>query len=213
MDKKSGFTLLEALVALTITALVLGGVALSVGAWSRANDRAREHMELYQGLERVMNRMQRDISSIYVSPYTTSPVYVGFETFDLETVNAPYDAFTFSSLAHRVHRIDAHESELIEMTYFTVEDEKGLSPEGTRILRHREGGMIDDQFEVEGGTVYDMASGVTRFIIDYLSPDGDLKHEWRLSDHAGTCSVIPIYLTNNSPCRYEHDTLDKVCEE
>ncbi len=233
-DQGTGFTLLEVLVATTITALIIGAAALSMSAWARANDRAREHMELYRTLQKVMNRIYDDISSIYISPYQGSYFYVGFETFDLETFREPFDAFTFSSLAHRSYRPDAKESELAEMTYFTVEDEEGWGPEGTRILRRREGGVIDDRFEVEGGTVYDMAYGVTHLTFDYLSPDGDLKHEWRLADSAGrlpcavvvkmgissasieelnTCAVIPVYLTNNSPCRYERDTLEKLCQE
>jgi prepilin-type N-terminal cleavage/methylation domain-containing protein len=233
-DQNTGFTLLEVLVALTITALILGAVVLSLGAWARANDRAREHMELFRSLQKVMDRIYDDISSIYVSPFQRSYLYAGFETFDLESIREPYDAFTFSSLAHRSYRLNAKESEFIEMTYFTVEDEGGSGPEGTRILRRREGGVIDDRFEVEGGTVYDMAYGVTHLIFDYLAPDGDLKHEWRLADSGGklpcavvvkiglssahieevnTCAVIPVYLTNNSPCRYEHDTLEKLCQE
>ncbi len=232
--RHGGFTLLEALVSLSITALILGSIAVSIGAWARANDRAREHMELTRTLQKVTDRLNQDISSIYVSSFATSTLYSGFETFDDETADEPYDAFTFSSLAYRSFRLDAKESELIEMTYFTVEDEKGLGPEGTRILRRRAGGVIDDRFDVEGGVVHDLAGGVTRFIIDYLAPDGDLKHEWRLADNGGSlpcavvvklgvggarieevsaCAVIPVYLTNSFPCRYEQDTLDSLCEE
>jgi hypothetical protein len=233
-DSRSAFSLLEALVALSVTAIILGAVAMSIGAWARANERAREHMEIYQTLQRVLDRIQRDISSIYVSQFEDLTGYAGFETFDTERLNEPFDAFTFTSLGHRSFRMDAKESELIEMTYFAVEDEDGVTPEGTRILMHREGGSINDRFEVEGGTVFKMAYGVTRLIFDYLGPDGDLKHEWRPQDHGGkypcavvvklglgghnveeisTCVVIPIYMTNSTPCRYEQDTLDYLCTE
>lgn len=233
-EKRYAFTLLEVMVALTVTGLVLTAVIMSLGAWARANDRAREYMEMYRTLQKVMDRTYYDVGSIYVSPYNTPGLREGFETFDIETFREPYDAFTFTSLSHRAYKIDAKESEMIEMTYFTVADEEGFGPEGTRIIRRREGGVIDDNFEVTGGTVYDMAAGVTFFSFDYLGPDGELRHEWRLSDQAGklpcavvvkmglasynieeirSCSVIPVHLTNNLPCTFEPETLQKLCEE
>jgi hypothetical protein len=130
--------------------------------------------------------------------------------------------------------INAKESDLAIMTLFTRKAEEGESPEGTALLLLREGGTMNDRFEVEGGVVSILAAGLTKLDFEYLDTDGELRHEWRLGDKGGNlpcavvvalglktehlaeveaCEIVPLIMTASQPCRYEKDTLLHICEK
>ena len=229
-----GFTLLEVLVALSITVLALALAALSLSSALRAHERAIEHLELIQTEREVMNRIYQNLALTYVSPYGQVSAEETWKTFDIATSAAPYDALTFNSLNHHTNRLNAKESDLAVMTLFAAKDEEGEGPEGTELLLQREGGAMNDRFEVEGGQVSTLAAGLTQLSFDYLDPDGQLQHEWRLLDKGGqmpcavvvklglksehlaeiqACEVVPLVLTSSASCRYEKQTLDYLCQE
>ncbi len=231
MNKKA-FTLLELLVALTVTALVVGSVFLAFSSWTRAQDRAEQAMEKLRMRELALTRIRQVLSATYV-PFTSSRLQLAVcDGMDLERSGEPFDAITFASLAHRTYRIDAKESDLIEMTLFTKPDPSLENGEQCRILYLREGGVINDSFEVEGGVVYPIAYEVSRFQLYYLTSDGELAQEWKLAERAyqlpcavivklglgcgeneeDWCLFIPLYLTN-STCEYEQQALEDVCEQ
>jgi len=226
-NRQTGFTLLEILVALFITAMVLGLVSGSLMVTVQANRRAVEQMELLQKLRETLNRMTTQLSATALSRHR--PELSPFTTYDIDSMSQPYDALTFNTLAYKSHRPDAHEPDFISMTYFTEEDRNNIGPEGTRALMHRIGGSINDNFEVEGGIVYPMVYGVTRFQLDYLEPEGEWRHEWIVTDRAMTLpcairvklgiksenvdemtmtAVIPLVMTTNT-CQFERDTILK----
>jgi len=233
-----GFTLLEVLVALSITVLALALVAMSISSALRAHERAIEHLDLIQTERDVMNRIYQNLTVTYISPYSQTtgqplPEEV-WQTFDTATSASPYDALTFNSINHHTNRINAKESDLAIMTLFTRKAEEGESPEGTALLLLREGGTMNDRFEVEGGVVSILAAGLTKLDFEYLDTDGELRHEWRLGDKGGNlpcavvvdlglktehlaeveaCEIVPLIMTASQPCRYEKDTLLHICEK
>lgn len=194
----SGFTLLEVLIALAITALIVGLVAASFAGVFRAHARATEHMELNQTLDESLDRIRALLQSAYLSRDYPNMFFTKFETMDTDNLTDPYDALTFNTLANTSHKINAKESDLIEMTLFTKDEPSLPTPEGKlqlRRLRVRAGGDINTRFEVEGGVVYTLADHVTSFHLDYLNAFGEWKPEWipadNLTDGAPTlpCAV------------------------
>ena len=231
---RRGFTLLEVLVALSLTVMALSLVAMSISASLRAHERALEHLELIQTERETLNRIYRNLSVAYVSPYSQAASEEIWKTFDTDNAAEPFDALTFFSIHHRTNRLNAKESDQAAMTLFTREDEAREGPERTRLLVLREGGTMNDRFEVTDGVVYTLAAGLTRLSFDYLDTTGELRHEWRLEDRGrnlpcgvvvkmglrsehleeiSSCSIVPLILTGAQPCRFEKQTLDYLCQE
>ncbi len=233
MRGKQAFTLLELLVALSITALVMAGVFFSISSWSRAEERAQKIMERQRAQGLILNRLRQTLSTSYVPFAPGREQLAVFEGMDLTRPKEPFDALTFASLAHRSYRIDAKESELEEMTFFTKPDPAREDGESCRLLYLREGGSIDENFEVEGGRVYLLSDQVSKFELFYLSGEGEFVPEWRLAERnfllpcavvvklglgcgdqvQEWCIFIPLYLTNNSGCAFESGTLEGACGE
>jgi len=239
LPSKGGFTLLEVLVALSITAMAVALVAMSISAALRAYERAVEHLDLIQTEREALNRIYQNLTVTYISPYSSnlSQATTSEETwysFDIATSASPYDALTFNSLNHHTNRINAKESDLAIMTVFARKDEEGQGPEGTQLLMLREGGSMNDRFEVTGGVVSTLATGLTLLNLDYLDTDGEVRHEWQLGDRGGklpcavvvtlgmrsehlaaitACAVVPLVMTTSQPCRYEKDTLEHLCQQ
>lgn len=192
-DHLKGFSLLELLVALAITGLCLALAATSFSAVFRAHTRARENMELLQVTDQTLERIRGLLQAAYLSPHPLNQIVNTFESIDDDSSSQPYDAITFSTLAHKSHRFNAKESDLAEITIFTVEEPKLETPDGDlnlHRLRIRAGGEINDRFEVEGGQVYTLADHVTQLLIEYLDQEGEWKDEWIPGDH----------IVNNDPC-------------
>ena len=191
-DSSKAFSLLEVLVALAITGLCLGLVATSFGAVFRAHRRARENVELQQVSNETMARIRMLLQAAYLSPHYPNHLMDNFEAMDLDNLSKPYDAITFSTLAHTSHKINAKEADLAEVTLFTEDEPAIETPEGNlrfQRLRVRVGGVINDRFEVEGGVVYTLADHVTQFLLEYLDDEGEWRSEWMPGDHG-----------NNLPC-------------
>jgi len=181
-----GFSLLEVMVALAISAMVIATVAVSFGAVNRAYSRARENLDLNQTMNESLARMRVLLQSSYLSPYPANQATQIFDTMDLENMNSPYDAITFTTTANTTYKINAKEAELAEVTLFTAEEPAMETAEGRlelKRLRVRVGGSINSRFEVEGGVVYTLADHVTEFALEYLAPEGDWKKEWKILDH------------------------------
>ncbi|HUT55613.1 MAG TPA: prepilin-type N-terminal cleavage/methylation domain-containing protein [bacterium] len=180
------FTLLEVLVALVITGIILALVAASFGSIFRAHGNALRHMELEQTLNESMERIRVLLQSAYLSGKYPNYFLTRFETMDTDNISDPYDSLTFTTLANTSHRINAKESDLIEVTLFTVDAPPLMGPNGpinVRRLRVRAGGDINSQFEVEGGQVYTLADNVTGFHLEYLNQFGEWKPEWIPGDN------------------------------
>jgi len=230
MKPKSGFTVLELLVALTISALVIASVSIAFSTWVRAQERAELTMEKMRSLEFTMERLRTAIGTSYVPFVNDKPENMDFNGMDTERPGEPFDALTFVSIAHRTMRREAKQSETIEMTAYTVPTPDLEDGDKCRILRLREGGTINDRFEVEGGMVMDLASGVSRFQIFYIDNSATVKSEWNAQEagalpcavviwlgvgcgesEQNECLFIPLKLTNALNCYFDPEQIKDVC--
>ena len=124
-EHNKGFTIIEVLAAISITAVCVALVTFSLGSVFKANERAREHMELQQNLNQATDRMRILLQSAYISPHLINKEKHPFETIDTDRSGAKYDALTFTTIAHSSYKIDAKESELAEITFFTKKEAPG----------------------------------------------------------------------------------------
>lgn len=191
------FSLIELLVALTITGLCLGLVAMSFGSIYRAHVRAREHMELQQTMDESIEQIRMMLQAAYLSQYFPNTLLNKFESMDDDNLSDPYDAITFTTLAHGSHQPDAKEADLAEITFFTEDEAPLETPDGQerlRRLRVRVGGEINSRFEVEDGVVYTLADHVTGFHLEYLDQFGEWKPEWIAEDNQDSlpCAIKVI---------------------
>jgi prepilin-type N-terminal cleavage/methylation domain-containing protein len=231
MPRESGFTLLELLVALSLTALVVAAVTASFMTWVRAQERAELAMEKMRSLDFAITRMRETVGTSYMPLVSLRPELYAFKGEFLERPSEPFDALTFDSVGHREMRTDAKQSDLAEMTLFTVANPALDDGDKCRILKMREGGNINDRFEVEGGMVYDLAYDVSRFQLRYLGPDGNLQQDWNLAekgsmpcavvawirsgcagDDHDECVFIPLKLTNAPQCVFDPEQFRSICE-
>ena len=67
-----GFTLLETLVALAVTAIVLTALATAVPAALRANDAARAHLDRATGARTFLLHLERELASALAEPCTVA---------------------------------------------------------------------------------------------------------------------------------------------
>ncbi|MCL4478267.1 MAG: prepilin-type N-terminal cleavage/methylation domain-containing protein [Deltaproteobacteria bacterium] len=100
--KKSGFTLIEALISLSILAVILSFIYLSFFTAFRAKSYVEHRNAIYQIGREILLHMQREITSAYlsVSPAGSISPYTYFVGISDEWKGNPLDKLYFDSLSH-----------------------------------------------------------------------------------------------------------------
>jgi len=153
LRKHSGFTLMEVIIALTITAIIS---AMIYGSFSRTFD-SREFVlqaqERYQTVRAALERMSREISMAFIYDCRELDTPTGehrYRTLFKVEREGKIDHMIFSSFSHlRLFR-DAHESDQNILAYFGEPDSEDSSK--TNLMR-REKTRIDEEPE-EGGKAF-----------------------------------------------------------
>jgi general secretion pathway protein J len=178
--RAGGFTLLEVMIAVAITAM-LG--AMTLGAF-RQVDRARELTEdqgdRYGAAARALSRMADELQMAFLSDH-----------YDRNRFRDPPTLFTgreervlFCTFAHERLARDARESDQAVIEY-TLESDPDHS--GEQALFRREKARIDEQPD-RGGSKDLVADHLASFSLEYWDPKRkDWSREWstRSVDHAG----------------------------
>jgi len=173
---RAGFTLVEALVAITILSLVTALVWTGFSQTSRNKSRVERQVDRYHVIQLTLERMARELSMAYVSAQVNP-------TPSLQTVRTAFvgsdrpnrDRIDFTSFSHRRLYRDAHESDQNELSYFVTDHPDDRS---RRVLARREQNRIDDEPR-EGGTVQIMVDDIESFELEYLDPvSGEWLQSW-----------------------------------
>ncbi len=180
MRRARGFSLVEVLVAVGITA-TMG--AMTIGAIEqvdRASTRARQQAERYAAARLALSRIAREVSMAFLSNnYDANSYRERLTVFD-----GRRDEILFATMAHvRLYR-DAKESDQSVVQY-VVERDPNLP--GEDALFRREKNHLDDEPD-RGGRKDLVADRVTSFELEYWDPKRkDWAHEWstRSVDHSG----------------------------
>ncbi|AGC44206.1 general secretion pathway protein J [Myxococcus stipitatus DSM 14675] len=167
-----GFTLMEVMVAVAITALMGTVVAMAFQTGLTAKETVETDADHYRQLRVAMNRMSREIGSAYVS-----------DRFDLKRFRDQQDRPTnfvgesdrllFTTFAHQRLYTDVKESDQAVVEYF-VEPSDDRKAKGRLDLKRRTNPNVDDRMD-RGGTTDVLLEGVKKLEFEYWNSD---KKEW-----------------------------------
>ncbi|WP_342380905.1 prepilin-type N-terminal cleavage/methylation domain-containing protein [Myxococcus stipitatus] len=167
-----GFTLMEVMVAVAITALMGTVVAMAFQTGLTAKETVETDADRYRQLRVAMNRMSREIGSAYVS-----------DRFDLKRFRDQQDRPTnfvgesdrllFTTFAHQRLYTDVKESDQAVVEYF-VEPSDDRAAKGRLDLKRRTNPNVDDRMD-RGGTTDVLLEGVKKLEFEYWNSD---KKEW-----------------------------------
>lgn len=172
LRSRSGFTLLEVVVALAILALIATLTFSTVASALRTRDLLEADDAVNQSARIALSRIRRDLALAYLTTNTSAvntyrTIFVG--------QNGDPDRAWFASLAHQRLYRGARESDQAEITYWTEDDP---DTRGALVLLRREAPRIDQEPERDG-VIAPLAYDVTRFEIRYLDPrSNEWKDEW-----------------------------------
>ncbi|MCP3060596.1 prepilin-type N-terminal cleavage/methylation domain-containing protein [Myxococcus sp. K38C18041901] len=167
-----GFTLMEVMVAVAITALMGTVVAMAFQTGLTAKETVEADADRYRQLRVAMNRMSREIGSAYVS-----------DRFDLKRFRdqqdrpsnfiGESDRLLFTTFAHQRLYTDVKESDQAVVEYF-VDASDDKTARGRQDLKRRVNPNVDDRMD-RGGTTDVLLEGVKKLEFEYWNSE---RKEW-----------------------------------
>ena len=171
-SRRSAFTLLEVIVAVSILALIgmltfsTVATALDARDWLEKDDAANQSARI------AMDRLHRDFELAWLTPNIQA--VNTFKTIFIAKNNDP-DKVWFTALSHRKMHQNARESDQTELTYWTEDDP---TKDGALVLLRREAARIYQEPEKDGA-ILPLAYGVKTFNVRFLDPTtNEWKDEW-----------------------------------
>jgi type II secretion system protein J len=153
-SRSGGFTLLEIIVAVTITVMILAIVYVSYSTALNSMESIRVRINVYGTVRPVLEQMTHDISCAYFNADDERTAFVGMS-----------DSLDFITLAHRRSSRDDRASDLSEVGFFISEET------GTPLLMRRESKYLDDE-PLSGGDVSVIADNITAIAFQYYGEEG-----------------------------------------
>jgi general secretion pathway protein J len=171
-----GFTLMEVMVAVAITALMGAIIAMSFQTGFHAKEVVETDAERYRMLRTAMDRMVHEIGAAYVSDRYDPRKYRDQNDRPTNFIGLGED-LTFSSLAHQRLYTDAKESDQMVVEYSV---KSGLDPNARdrRDLVRRENPIVEGPMD-RGGHEDILFEDVNRLQFQYWDSDKkDWVEEW-----------------------------------
>ena len=172
MRRAPGFTLLEVVIAVGITAMIGALITAAFQSGYRAKELVESEADKYRALRTGTDRMVREITSAFVSDHYDNRRYRDQNDRPTNFIGTR-DRLLFSSMAHQRLYADAKESDQMVVEYFT----RSTTPPGgqsrTDLIR-RENPSLDERMD-KGGHEDALIEGVKR--IDFAYWDSD-KKDW-----------------------------------
>ncbi|WP_338867454.1 type II secretion system protein GspJ [Myxococcus stipitatus] len=167
-----GFTLMEVMVAVAITALMGTVVAMAFQTGITAKETVEADADHYRQLRVAMNRMSREIGSAYVSDRYDTKRFRDQQDRPTNFIGEG-DRLLFTTFAHQRLYTDVKESDQAVVEYF-VEPSDDRKAKGRMDLKRRENPNVDDRMD-RGGTTDVLLEGVKKLEFEYWNSD---KKEW-----------------------------------
>jgi general secretion pathway protein J len=174
--RSQGFTLMEVMIAVAITALMGALIAAAFTTGMKAKELVEAEAERYRMLRAGMNRMTREIGAAFVSA-----------RFDTKRFRDEHDRPTkfigerekllFTSLAHQRLYTDAKESDQMVVEY-SVKTSTDPERRSQQDLIRRENPVLDDRLD-RGGTEDVLFENIKRIEFAYWDSDKKMwDDEW-----------------------------------
>jgi general secretion pathway protein J len=167
-----GFTLMEVMVAVAITALMGTIVAMAFQTGFRAKEVVEGEAEHYRMVRVALNRMAREVGSAFVSDRYDPKRYRDSNDRPTNFVGER-DRLLFTTFAHQRLYTDSKESDQAVVEYF-VETSTEKGARGRQDLKRRVNPNIGERMD-RGGTTDVLFEGVKKLEFDYWDSE---RKEW-----------------------------------
>ncbi len=172
MRNQRGFTLMEVMVAIGITALMGAMVAVSFDSSFRAQEVVTDEADHYRQVRIAMARMTREIGAAFVSDKYDPSRYRDQNDRPTNFIGER-DSLLFSSFAHQRMYVDAKESDQMVVEY-RVDSSPDREAKGRKDLLRREKAIVQDRME-RGGNEDTLLEGVDKLEFEYWDSE---RKEW-----------------------------------
>lgn len=187
---RSGFTLIEVMIAVTVLALISGLLFTAFSSLQRSKEGVRRVSDRYREGRMAMARITRELESAYISkhrPLDESMTVVA--TMFKGQQDSPADRLDFNAFIHRRIDRDSHESDQAEVSYY---GEENPHVPGQIDLIRRINPRLDLEVE-QGGRAQVLASDIDLFDIQYFDPLlGSWVDEWDTSQVIAQFERFPL---------------------
>ncbi len=172
MSAPRGFTLMEVVIAISITAFIGVVIGVSFNTTIANKDVIEAQSEHYRMLRAAMNRMTREISAAYVSDRYDSKRYR--DAYDRPTnFIGTRDKLLFTTLAHQRLYADAKESDQMVVEY-QVKNSVDPKAKGRNDLVRREKVILEERME-RGGSEDALFEGAKKIEFQYWNSE---RKQW-----------------------------------
>ena len=189
MRRARGFTLLEVVFAVAVTAMMGVLIAAAFQSGYRTKELVEQEADRYRALRTGTDRMVREISAAFVSDHYDTRRYRDQNDRPTNFIGAR-DRLLFTTMAHQRLYADAKESDQMVAEYYT-KSAPGPGGQQRLNLMRREDSILDDRID-RGGTEYVLIENVKR--IDFAYWDSDKKDwvdEWNTT-RIEKKSILPV---------------------
>jgi general secretion pathway protein J len=175
---KRGFTLLEIIVAVAITAAIGATIAAAFTSGFRAKELVEAEAEQYRGLRTTLDRMVREIGAAFVSDRYDVRRFRDQNDRPTNFIGSR-DKLIFTSLAHQRLYADAKESDQMVVEY-SVKSSTKKGAHSQQDLMRRENPNVYGEDKMERGGVEDvLLEDVKRIEFSYWDSDQkDWVNDW-----------------------------------
>ncbi len=172
MTSRRGFTLMEVVIAIGITAFIGVVIGVSFNTTIANKEVIESQSEHYRMLRAAMNRMTREISAAYVSDRYDPKRYR--DAYDRPTnFIGARDKLLFTTLAHQRLYADAKESDQMIVEY-EVKTSPDAKAKGRNDLVRREKVLLEERME-RGGSEDSLYEGAKKIEFQYWNSE---RKQW-----------------------------------
>ncbi|PZR08871.1 MAG: general secretion pathway protein GspJ [Archangium gephyra] len=172
MSTRRGFTLMEVVIAIAITAFIGVVIGVSFNTTIANKEIIETQSEHYRMLRAAMNRMTREISAAYVSDRYDPKRYR--DAYDRPTnFVGTRDKLLFTTLAHQRLYADAKESDQMIVEY-QVKNSPDPKAKGRNDLVRREKVILEERME-RGGNEDSLFEGAKKIEFQYWNSE---RKQW-----------------------------------
>lgn len=178
--RKTGFTLIEILLALLIFTIITGSLYFSIHVGLECVKRGKANFEVFQELRICTRELQRDLRGLFYEPL-----------LELETFKG--DESSFSVICYKV-------SGLYKVSYYPGENSFFRSIQKLFFARTKES---EEVIQLSKDRIYQLSSSLKKINFEYLNADGNWQNEWDVDkQYPGAVKVTFLFVDNE---KVEHE--------